>query len=87
MQVNDSSLNAEQPRPKGKVFVMLSKAGHWMYEVVRDHDEQVLGGGGGFDDEFEAFNEACEQFGHLDLEVVIRTDAGYIVKATGKAPE
>lgn len=75
----------EQPRPHGKAYLMRSKAGHWMFEV-RDEADQVRGGGGGYEDEWEALEGAQEAFPYMDLDSVIKTEAGYMVKA-GKAPE
>lgn len=78
----------EQPRPTGQVFLMRSKVGQWMFEV-RDQADQVMGGGGGYADQFEALEAAEEAFPYLDLDSVIPTDQpeGYMAKTAGKAPE
>jgi len=75
----------DQPRRKGRAYLMRSKAGHWMFEV-RDQDDEVVAGGGGYEDEFEALEAAQDAFPDFDLEAVIPTDAGFMVKS-GKAPE
>lgn len=78
----------EQPRPKGQVFLMRSKVGQWMFEV-RDQADQVMGGGGGYADQFEALEAAEDAFPYMDLDAVIPTEEpdGYMAKAAGKAPE
>ena len=56
-------------RLPGQTYLLQTRAGQWAYEVHQD--DEVLGGGGGFADEFEALEAAQEAFPYLTLQAVI----------------
>lgn len=57
-----------------EVFVLrIPSTGRWKFEVHRDGQE--IGGGVGFEDQFEAIEGAQEAFGHLELRFVVQGPA------------
>ncbi|MBA2960700.1 MULTISPECIES: hypothetical protein [Ramlibacter] len=71
---------------KWQVFLMRSKAGHWMFEV-RGPDDQVMGGGGGYEDAFEALDAAEDAFPGCDMKWVIQQPMGYMVNTAKREAE
>lgn len=52
-----------------QAFLLKTKAGQWAFEVEKDGE--ILGGGGGYADEFEALEGAQDAFPYLHLKAVI----------------
>lgn len=68
---------------KHQIFILKSKAGHWMFEYHRDGACCQVGAG--YEDQFEAMDDAAERLQHIeDLEFVLPVDdemQRYIISA------
>jgi hypothetical protein len=52
-----------------EAFILKTQAGQWSFEVRQDDD--VLGGGGGYADQFDAIEAAQDAFPDLCLKFVV----------------